>query len=140
MTIAPFALGAGIFVVAQTVAFGNFNAKNVSTREQHWIIGLAVAAVIVLGLAAMATLKADATVESRDLPLEQLESDLDAAYAGDEDVVGRLGQYYLGIVKSRRRANKERLGWYVWARRAVGLSLFVTTTELVFALIARATT
>jgi hypothetical protein len=140
LTIAPFALGAGIFVVAQTVAFGNFNAKNVSTREQHWIIGLAVAAVIVLGLAAMATLKADATVESRDLPLEQLESDLDAAYAGDEDVVGRLGQYYLGIVKSRRRANKERLGWYVWARRAVGLSLFVTTTELVFALIARATT
>lgn len=134
-----FALGAGVFVVAQTVAFGSFNVGKISAREQHWIIGLAIAAIVVLGLAAVATLKADATVTSGDLPLEKLEADLNAAYEGDEDVVGRLGGYYLGVVRTRREANKTRRRWYGWARRAVTLSLFVTTAELVVALMARAT-
>jgi hypothetical protein len=134
-----FALGAGVFVVAQTVAFGNFDVKNISTREQHWIIGLAILAVLVLGLAAAATLKADAPVASRDLPLTDLESDLNAAYEGDQDVVGRLGGYYLGVVQTRREANTTRRRWYKWARRATMLSLAATTAELIFALIARAT-
>jgi hypothetical protein len=134
-----FALGAGFFVVAQTVAFGNFDVKKISTREQHWIIGLAVMAVVILGVAAVATLKADATVTSGDLPLEKLEMDLNAAYEGDEDVIGRLGGYYLGVVRTRRDANTMRRRWYGWARRAAALSLLATTVELVFALIARAT-
>jgi hypothetical protein len=134
-----FVLGVGVFVVAQTVAFGNFDAKKISTREQHWIIGLAVVAVLVLVLAAVATIRADATATSGDLPLDDLQADLNAAYDGDRDVVGRLGGYYLGVVRTRREANDRRRGWYKWSRRAVALSLFATTTELVFALIARAT-
>jgi hypothetical protein len=134
-----FALGAGVFVVAQTVAFGNFDAKKISTREQHWIIALAIFAVLILGLAAIATLRADSTVVSGDLPLSKLEGDLNAAYAGDGDVVGRLGEYFLGVVRSRRAANSTRRSWYGKARLAVAASLLATTAELVFALIARIT-
>ena len=134
-----FALGAGVFVVAQTVAFGSFDVKKISTREQHWIIGLAIAAVLVLGIAAVATLQADATVTSGDLPLGDLENDLNAAYAGDQEVVGRLGGYYLGVVRTRRDANTTRRRWYGRARWLVTLSLLATTVELVFALISRAT-
>jgi hypothetical protein len=133
-----FALGVGVFVVAQTVAFGNFEVAKITGREQHWIIGLAILAVVVLGVAALTTIRADAPVVSGDLPLAELESDLNAAYEGDPDVVGRLGGYYLGVVKSRRNANSKRRRWYEWSRRIVSLSLIVTTVELIFALLARA--
>jgi hypothetical protein len=134
-----FALGAGVFIVAQTVAFGNFEATKLSSREQHWIIALAILAVLVLGVAALATIKADAPAASRDLPLEKLEADLNAAYEGDPNVIGRLGEYYLGVVRSRRHANKNRRFWYALARGLVSASLVATTVELIFALIARAT-
>jgi hypothetical protein len=134
-----FALGAGVFVVAQTVAFGNFDVKNISTREQHWIIGLAIAAVAVLGIAAVATLKADSTATSGDLPLDKLENDLNDAYEGDQEVVGRLGGYYLGVVQTRRDANATRRRWYSRARWIVTASLFVTIGELIVALVFRAT-
>ncbi len=132
-----FALGAGVFVVAQTVAFGNFDARNLSTTEQQWIIGLAIAAVVALGIAGIATLKADAPEASGDLPLAKLEDDLNAVYEGDPDVVGRLAEYYLGIVRTRREANKRRRTSYVWARGFVVLSLLTTVGELIYALIAR---
>lgn len=134
-----FALGAGVYVVAQAVAFGNFEATKLSSREQHWIIALAILAVLVLGVAALATIKADAPVASGDLPLVKLEADLNAAYEGDPNVVGRLGEYYLGVIRSRRDANKKRRRWYAWARGLVSASLVVTTVELIFALVARAT-
>lgn len=134
-----FALGAGVFVVAQTVAFGNFEANKVTTREQHWIVGLAICAVVLLGLAALATLKADSTVDSGDLPLSKLEDDLNAAYEGDDAVMGRLGGYYLGVVRSRRDANSARRGSYKLARLTVVLSLVATVAELISALIARTT-
>jgi hypothetical protein len=134
-----FALGAGVFVVAQTVAFGNFDVEKISTREQHWIIGLAIAAVIVLGVAAIATLKADSTAPSGDLPLDKLEHDLNEAYEGDQEVLGRLGGYYLGVVQTRREANTTRRKWYGRARWIVTASLFATIGELVVALVFRAT-
>lgn len=134
-----FALGAGVFVIAQTVAFGSFNSSKITAHEQHWIIGLAVGAVVLLGFAAIATLKADSTVESGDLPLAKLEDDLNAAHDGDSEVVGRLGGYYLGVVRSRRNANSARRGSYKRARLAVVLSLATTVAELIVALVARTT-
>lgn len=133
-----FALGAGFFVISQTVAFGGFETRNIHPYEKYWIIGLAIGAVAVLALAAFATIKADATVGSRDLPLAKLEADLNAAYEGDEDVVGRLGGYYLGVVRSRREANDARRNWYGCARFMVMVSLFATVAELIVSLIARA--
>lgn len=134
-----FALGAGVFVVAQTVAFGNFDANKISTHDQHLIIILAIVAVAVLALAGVATIKADSTVPSGDLPLDDLAKDLNAAYEGDEEVVGRLGTYYLGVVRTRRAANVTRIKWYRQARWAVLLSLAATTAELIFSLVARGT-
>jgi hypothetical protein len=132
-----FALAAGVFVVAQTVAFGSFDAKNISSHEQHWMLGLAIGAVVLLGSAAFATIKADATVSSGDLPLDKLEVDLNAAYDGDTEVTGRLGGYYLGVVKSRRQANVTRRLWYRRARLVVVLSLLATVAELIVSLAAR---
>lgn len=133
-----FALAAGVFVVAQTVAFGSFQPDNISDREQDWMIGLAIGAVAMLALAAFATIKADATVDSRDLPLGKLEDDLNAAYEGDTDVTGRLGGYYLGVVRTRREANDTRRTWYKRARFVVALSLLATVAELIVSLAARA--
>jgi hypothetical protein len=133
-----FALAAGVFVVAQTVAFGSFEAKNLSGPEKDWMIGLAIGAVAMLALAALATIKADATVDSRDLPLADLENDLNAAYDGDPDVTGRLGGYYLGVVRTRREANDTRRRWYKRARLVVALSLLATVAELIVSLVSRA--
>ena len=133
-----FALAAGVFVVAQTVAFGSFEADNLGGNEKSWMIGLAICAVVLLALAAFGTIKADSTVNSGDLPLEELENDLNAAYQGDPDVIGRLGSYYLGVVRSRREANDVRRKWYKWARSVVVLSLLATVTELIVSLAARA--
>jgi hypothetical protein len=132
-----FALAAGVFVVSQTVAFGSFEAKNLGGHEKHWIIGLAIGAVVLLCVAAFATIKADAPVSSGDLPLADIENDLNAAYAGDDEVVGRLGGYYLGVVQTRRDANSVRRRWYTRARSIVGVSLLATVAELIVSLLAR---
>lgn len=132
-----FGLAAGVFTVSQTVAFGGFQSSKLSGSETHWIIRLAIAAVLTLAAAAFATVKADALVDSRDLPLARLEDDLNAAYAGDADVLGRLGSYYLGVVRTRRTANDARRRWYRRARLFVALSLAATVAELVFSLAAR---
>lgn len=132
-----FALAAGVFVVAQTVAFGNFETKQLSPHEKHWIIGLGIGAVATLVLAAFATIKADSTFDSGDLPLSELENDLNAAYAGDVDVTGRLGGYYLGVVRTRRTANSGRRCWYKASRLIVSFSLLATVAELVLSLVAR---
>lgn len=132
-----FTLGVGVFIVAQTVAFGNFDVIYLTSFERQWIIAIAVGAVFLLGAAGLATLRADSPVSSGDLPLSRLEDDLNATYAGDRDVLGRLGGYYLGVVKSRRNANDRRFAWYRRARLAVVLSLLSTVGELIFALIAR---
>jgi hypothetical protein len=132
-----FALAAAAFVVAQTVAFGNFEVGNLSTYEKHRMIGLAIASVVVLTVASFFTIKADATVDSRDLQLGQLEDDLNAAYNGDPDVTGRIGSYYLGVVRTRRKANDTRRTWYKRTRAAVALSLLATAAELIASLYGR---
>lgn len=133
-----FALAAGVFVVAQTVAFGGFETENLSSTEKEWMIRLAIGAVATLALAALATIKADATVDSRDLPLAALQDDLNAAYDGDPDVTGRLGGYYLGVVRTRREANDIRRKWYKRTRFVVTLSLLATVAELIVSLVSRA--
>lgn len=132
-----FALAAGFFIVGQTVAFGSFEAAKLSTHEKRWVIALAIVAVALLAVAVGAALKADATYKSRDLPLGKLEDDLNAAYEGDPNVMGNLGSYYLGIVRTRREGNRARRRWYQATRVAVTLSLGATVAELVYSLIGR---
>ncbi len=132
-----FALAAGFFVVAQTVAFGGFEATKLSAYEARWTIALAIVAVVALCFAVGFAIKADATYKSGDLPLEELEGDLNAAYAGDSNVIGDLGRYYLGVVRTRREANGSRHLWYQMTRRAVIVSLAATASELIFSLVSR---
>jgi hypothetical protein len=134
-----YALAAGVFVVSQTVAFGSFQADKLSSREQHIIIGLAVVAVVVLAAATWKVLDADDVQTSGDLPLDALMDDLNAAYEGDDGVLGRLGGYYAGVVRTRRAANTVRRTAYKSSRIFVAASLAATVAELVFALIARTT-
>lgn len=132
-----FALAAAVFTISQTVAFGNFDTARLSTNEKHWIIALAIIAVVALGIAVFSTIQADTTVDSRDLPLAALEDDLNATYEGDPDVIGRMGSYYLGVVKTRRDGNMMRRSWYQRTRVIVSVSLVATLSELIFALVAR---
>ena len=132
-----FALAAGLFTVAQAVALGTFNPRSISSAEQYWILALAIVAVVAVGLAALAAVRADGTVVSGDLPLAALEDDLNAAYDGDREVVGRLGSYYLGVVRTRRVANSVRRTWYRRVRACVVVSVSATLLELILSLIAR---
>lgn len=134
-----YALAAGVFVVSQTVAFGSFQANKVKPHEQHVLIGFAIGAVVMLAVATWRVLAADDVQSSGDLPLDELVDDLNAAYGGDEDVLGRLGGYYAGVVRTRRDANAIRRTAYKSSRIFVALSLAATVAELVFALIARTT-
>ena len=90
-------------------------------------------------VAVACALKADATYRSGDLPLAKLEDDLNAAYEGDQDVMGKLGEYYLGIVRTRRRSNDSRRAWYAATRLAVVASLGATVAELIYSLVSRTT-
>jgi hypothetical protein len=132
-----YALAAGVFVVSQTVAFNNFGVAKLSGYEKHTILALAVLAVLALAIATARVLAADDVVASRDLLLEDLMADLNAAYEGDDGVLGRLGGYYAGVVRSRRDANTVRRKAYKSCRTFVALSLATTVLELVFALIVR---
>jgi hypothetical protein len=134
-----YALAAGVFVVSQTVAFGSFQAAKLSSREQHVLIGCAIVAVVMLAVATWRVLAADDVQPSGDLPLDALMDDLNAAYEGDDEVLGRLGGYYAGVVRSRRNANAVRRSAYKSSRIFVAASLAATIVELVFALIARTT-
>lgn len=133
-----FGLAAAYFAISQTVAFGSFEADRVSAGNRTVIIALACAAVVTLFLAAVKMLSADGFFDSRDVPLGKLEDELNAAYRGDVDVVGRLGSLYLTIVRTRRDANRERREAAKWARAFAALALAVTSAELVCALIMRA--
>jgi hypothetical protein len=132
-----FALAAAVFTIAQTIAFGNFETANLTVREEHRILALAISAIVFLFVAVLLTIQADATFRSRDLPLDKLESDLNAAYEGDRDVLGRLGSYYLGVVRTRRRANTKRRRWYQASRWVVAVALAITVAELIVSLLGR---
>lgn len=132
-----FALAAGVFVVAQTVAFNSFQVANLGGTERRWMFGLAIVSVAILSVAAFFTIKTDSTFASGDLPLAAMEDDLNAAYDGDDQVIGRLGGYYLGVVRSRRSANTTRRRWYGRTRATVVLALATTMAELVVSLAAR---
>jgi hypothetical protein len=132
-----YGLAAGVFVVGQTVAFNNFDAAKLSGREQHVVIALAALAVVALGIATMKVLAADDVVASKDLRIEDLIDDLNAAYEGDDGVLGRLGGYYAGVIRSRREANTVRRRAYKSCRTFVALSLAATVLELVVALTVR---
>lgn len=132
-----FALAAGFFVVAQTVAFGSFESDQLTADEKQTLIYLAIVAAAFLALAVALALVADALFRSGDLDLDGLQDDLNAAYAGDPNVTGNLGEQYIGIVASRRRSNKRRRVWYYGTLAAVTLSLAATTFELIISLVSR---
>lgn len=132
-----FALAAGFFAICQTVSFGSFEADLVSDGERLWIIRLAIGAAALLMLSSIAAMVADSLFRSGDLPVNKMTDELDAAYDGDDEVLQRLTETYLGIVVSRRKANRGRRTAYKWARVFVMLTLLGTTTELIVAMTSR---
>jgi hypothetical protein len=70
-------------------------------------------------------------------PALPLLSALNAVYARDWTVAGKLASAYVTIVDYRRWSNDQRRLRYTMTRQMVGLSIIVTTAELIFALVAR---
>jgi hypothetical protein len=132
-----FGLAAAYFAICQTVSFGGFEAARINGDERAWVIYLAVFAAGSLFAAAIATMRADGLYDSGDLPLEKMPQELDAAYEGDDDVLQRLTEFFLGIAVSRRKANKRRRSAYKVARAFTFISMGATTVQLVVALVAR---
>jgi hypothetical protein len=132
-----FVLAAGVFTVAQTVAFGSFQSAALSRHEKHWMIGLTITAVVLLALEGIATFRTDGTFTSRDLSLADLEDEVNSAYAGDDEVLGRIASKYLRVVQSRRDANDKRFKVYRVSTVLGALALAATVAELVYSLASR---
>lgn len=132
-----FALALAFFTVVQTVAFGSFASSDIAAGEKLAMLLIASLAIVVLAISAFIAARADTLVPARDVRLEDLRDDLNAAYEGDEAVPGRLAKYYLGVVRSRRAANETRRRRYGHLQYVAGASIAVTTIELVVSLASR---
>lgn len=132
-----YALAAGVFVIAQTVAFGAFQAKHLDGARPAIIVVFAIIAVAGLGWATYKVLAADDVQPSGDLEPEALMDLVNDAYEHDENVLGKLAGAYSGVLTTRREANDVRRTAYKETRTAVGWSLIATGVELFVALLLR---
>jgi hypothetical protein len=134
-----FVLAVAFFTVVQTVAFSSFAQKAITDHKLaiSAILALGIVAVALLARTAFAVSQADAPSRVGDLPLEDLEKLLNAAYDRDPAVAGELGEIYLGMIEQRRTANDRRVkavrNAQVWGLTSIA----VTTIELIVALALR---
>jgi hypothetical protein len=132
-----FALAVGFFTIVQTVAFNSFAQAEISDAEKTRMLVLAISAIACLALAAATTVRADALVASADLDTDEIKRFLKSAYAGDKDIPARLAESYMTIVDTRRKANAVRRDRYRSTVWVAGLSIAITTAELILALVSR---
>lgn len=62
-----FVLGVGFFTIVQTVAFNSFAQRSITPHEKHWLLGLAIGAILALAVAAYTTVRAELLIPAKDL-------------------------------------------------------------------------
>jgi hypothetical protein len=129
-----FVLSIGFFTIVQAVAFSSFESSQLHHWELPVLLGLAIASILCLALAAAATVRADVPVEFGDFKLDDLGRLVERAYMGDPNVPGELGQTYYTIIEWLRESNELRDHYYKLCVRAAALSISVSTVELVAAM------
>lgn len=129
-----FVLSIGFFTIVQTVAFNSFHSGFVRGVELSWLFALAIAAISFLAIAAFATLRSDVPLEFGEFNLDDLGQQMQAAYRGDIRVPGHLGETYYTMVKWMREDNDTRYRYYRYAVIAAGLSIVISSGELISSL------
>jgi hypothetical protein len=137
------AVAGAFFTIVQTVAFGSFAASEITKGEQTWMLSLAVAAIVALAAAVIASARQQQPLKVGELPYKKVGDDLVALLgksADSEDeraAIKRLAEHYAGMIKSRRTKNKKRLSRYGVAAWLSAVAVLITTAELLVALTAR---
>lgn len=129
-----FALAIGFFTIVQTVAFNSFQAGAIHHLERTWLFALAMAAIGFLFLTAIATAQSERLISVRDLDVDRLLTELEAAYEGDARAPAFLAQDYASVVNSQRKSNEVRRRRYHVTVLTASVSILITTGELISAL------
>jgi hypothetical protein len=129
-----FVLSIGFFTIVQTVAFNSFHSGFIRGVELTWLFALAIASIFFLAIAAFATLRSDVPLDFGEFDLDDLGQQLQAAYRGDVQVPGHLGETYYTMVTWMREDNDKRYRYYRYAVVAAGVSIVVSSGELISSL------
>jgi hypothetical protein len=129
-----FVVSIGFFTIVQTVAFNSFQAREVRGSEVAWLLALAIASIIGLAVSAFAVVRSDSPVEFGDFRLDRLGELVESAYRRDHTVPARLAETYYSIVEWLRESNLKRDIFYRWSVLAAGVSIALSTAELISAL------
>jgi hypothetical protein len=129
-----FVLSIGFFTIVQTVAFNSFHSGFIRGLELTWLFALAIASIFFLTIAAFATLRSDVPLAFGEFDLDDLGRAMQKAYRGDVQVPGRLGETYHAMVTWMREDNDKRYRYYRYAVTAAGVSIVISTGELISSL------
>lgn len=131
-----FALAAGFFAIAQTVAFGSFAATRVGPADRVVLGSCALVAALSLVVVAHRLVGGEETLEEEDIRPDAVVRWVEEATAADEVSLRILSQ--LSLV-ARRRTENNRIRQHNHARVQDGArwSLIATGVELGMAIVLR---
>jgi hypothetical protein len=132
------------FALVQAAAVSSL-LKSLERNDQHWLVGIALAALVALAVAGLSVLRQERLRRLGQVPLDQLnnlmvdvyEPVADRASEAPRKVSRELARIYAAVVTERRDTNDDRAQLYVRARWLCVLSIILTSAELAWGLIAR---
>jgi hypothetical protein len=128
---------AAVFAVAQTAALSSFNVKQVSTGEQHWLLGVAIAAAAMLGVSGFAAVRTGIAHRYKAVGPEDITEAAETAADTDEDVAVILAKRYQRQVENGKTVlDAKRRSLHVSEGSAI-ITLVLIVGEIVIALAAR---
>lgn len=124
-----------LFAVVQTIAFGSYRQGILGGHDRFAIAILALAAMVLLALAALASFRQQAALAVSDLNLDRVGELIESP--GSTDVVAELCRDHLTALWSRRTANVARRNRYQLTFLISAPAVVVIAAELIVAIAAR---
>lgn len=129
------------FAVVQTATFSASGTLGPLEGDgRAWTIGLAIMAIVLLGLAIGFAVAQQWPREHKALPSKKIGQDLTDLLNGKKnqrDAVYQLARRYAEVTKTRVKANNQRVGLYYATAVFSVAAVVVTTAELAVSLISR---
>jgi hypothetical protein len=140
-TRATVAVAGAYFAIVQTATFSaSGTLGRLEGAALNWTVGLAIAAIVTLGIAIFAAVKQQWPREHRSLPSPKIGQeilDLVDGKLDEREALRTLIGRYARVTKTRQKANDQRVKQYAEAGVFSLLAVIATTTELIVSLVTR---
>jgi hypothetical protein len=140
-TRAVVTIAGAYFAIVQTAVFSSSGTLGeLKGAGLAWTVGIAIGAVISLGIAIVAAVKQQWTRKHRSLPAPKMGQeilDLMDGKLSEREVLRTMSGRYSRITKIRRAANDQRVKQFNEAGAFSLLAVILTTAELIVALLIR---